>query len=48
MVDVVAPGLNEDWRVPFERVVRHCTVHNTLLKPPELVVQVQPAAHVVA
>ena len=33
---VDAPGLTPEKRAAFERVIEHCTVHNTLLKPPDV------------
>ena len=33
---VDAPGLTEEKRVAFSKVIEHCTVHNTLLNPPEV------------
>lgn len=31
---VDAPGLPAEQRAAFERVIEHCTVHNTLRQPP--------------
>ena len=33
---VDAPGLAPGKRVAFERVIEHCTLHNTLKKPPAI------------
>ena len=33
-IGVTAPGLPESRREPFTRVIEHCTVHNSLTKPP--------------
>jgi uncharacterized OsmC-like protein len=41
-ITVEAPGLTEERRAAFERVVEHCTVHNSLVKPPEIVMHVLP------
>lgn len=41
---VDAPGLPEDKRVALERVVEHCTIHNTLLHPPEVRIRLGAAA----
>lgn len=46
-ITVDAPGLTRDKRPAFERVIEHCTVHNTLLQPPTVTVTVEnshPAA----
>jgi putative redox protein len=40
---VDAPGLIPEQRQAFERVIGHCTVHNTLLKPPEVRIRVASA-----
>lgn len=40
---VDAPGLTRDKRPAFERVVEHCTVHNTLLQPPKVTLVVHNA-----
>lgn len=43
---VDAPGLPPEKRVAFERVIGHCTVHNTLQRPPAIALRVgaaQPA-----
>jgi len=33
-IAVTAPGLPEARREPFARVIEHCTVHNSLMRPP--------------
>lgn len=33
-IGVSAPGLPGDRREPFTRVIEHCTVHNSLARPP--------------
>jgi putative redox protein len=33
-ISVTAPGLPEARREPFARVIEHCTVHNSLVRPP--------------
>jgi len=33
-IAVTAPGLPEARREPFARVIEHCTVHNSLVRPP--------------
>jgi putative redox protein len=33
-ISVAAPGLPETRREPFVRVIEHCTVHNSLVHPP--------------
>jgi len=40
---VEAPGLTEVKRAAFERVIEHCTVHNTLSVPPVVSVNLVPA-----
>jgi putative redox protein len=35
-LDVEAPSVTADKREAFMRVIEHCTVHNTLLVPPEV------------
>jgi putative redox protein len=44
-IDVIvdAPGLPDERRVAFSRVIDHCTVHNTLRVPPEVTVKVTGA-----
>ncbi len=37
---VAAPGLPPERRVAFERVIGHCTVHNTLHHPPKVQIDV--------
>ena len=39
-VSVTAPGLSEERRDAFARVLDHCTVHNTLRQPPPVTVSV--------
>ncbi len=39
-VSVTAPGLTEERRDAFARVIDHCTVHNTLRQPPAITVEV--------
>lgn len=33
-ISVTAPGLPEGRLEPFARVIEHCTVHNSLVRPP--------------
>ena len=33
-ISVTAPGLPESRREPFTKVIEHCTVHNSLVRPP--------------
>ncbi|HSP10628.1 MAG TPA: OsmC family protein [Candidatus Dormibacteraeota bacterium] len=40
---VNAPGLTDAKRAAFERVVDHCTIHNTLRQPPAISMVVSPA-----
>ena len=47
-VSVEAPSLTADKLEAFERVIDHCTVHNTLRMPPEVRVGVTPARSAVA
>jgi putative redox protein len=35
-LDVEVPGLTAEKREAFMRVIEHCTLHNTLLRPPEV------------
>ncbi len=42
-VSVAAPGLPEDRRAAFERVIEHCTVHNTLRQPPPVRLSIETA-----
>jgi putative redox protein len=42
-VSVEAPSLTADRREAFERVIDHCTIHNTLRVPPAVRVSVTPA-----
>jgi putative redox protein len=39
---VTAPGLPDDLRDSFAAVVSHCTVHNSLRRPPEVSFVVHP------
>ena len=41
---VDAPGLPAANRAAFERVIDHCTVHNTLRQPPEIQVRLSEGA----
>ena len=41
---VDAPGLPPEKRVAFERVIEHCTIHNTLHHPPEVRIRLAAAA----
>jgi hypothetical protein len=36
------PGLSEQRRAALRVVVSHCPVHNTLLEPPEVHIEVAP------
>jgi len=47
-VSVEAPSLTADKRDAFERVIDHCTIHNTLRMPPAVRVSVTPARSVAA
>ncbi len=42
-LSVEAPALTADRREAFSRVIEHCTVHNTLLQPPQVRISVAPA-----
>jgi putative redox protein len=42
-VNVEAPSLTADKRQAFERVIDHCTIHNTLRVPPAVRVSVTTA-----
>ena len=43
-IRVVAPSLSEERRTAFERVIDHCTLHNTLRDPPQVHIDVvEPA-----
>jgi uncharacterized OsmC-like protein len=35
-IAVTAPGLPETRREAFARVIEHCTVHNSLVQPPNV------------
>ncbi len=37
-IAVTAPGLPEGRREPFARVIEHCTVHNSLVQPPTVTI----------
>jgi uncharacterized OsmC-like protein len=39
-LDVEAPGLTAEKRNAFTRVIEHCTVHNTLRKPPAVEIRI--------
>lgn len=39
-LSVHAPGLPEERRAAFERVVEHCTVHSSLLHAPEVRIRI--------
>jgi len=39
-LDVEAPSLTAEKREAFTRVIQHCTLHNTLLRPPEVQIKV--------
>jgi len=43
-LQVEAPGLTVARREAFSRVIGRCTVHNSLHQPPDVRVQVAPAA----
>jgi putative redox protein len=43
VLNVEVPGLTEVKRAAFERVIEHCTVHNTLSVPPVVRVNLAPA-----
>jgi putative redox protein len=42
-LSVEAPALTPDRREAFSKVIEHCTVHNTLLQPPQVRIRVAPA-----
>lgn len=42
-VAVLAPGLPPERREAMARVVEHCTVHNTLARPPAISLQIAAA-----
>ncbi len=42
-VAVEAPGLPESRQIAFERVIEHCTVHSSLVSPPDVNVKVSTA-----
>ena len=39
-IGVTAPGLPQERREPFTRVIEHCTVHNSLVRPPVVTMDV--------
>ncbi|MEO3859927.1 OsmC family protein [Acrocarpospora sp. B8E8] len=41
---VTAPGLPAQQRAAFAAVINHCTVHNTLLQPPQVDILITTAA----
>jgi putative redox protein len=45
---VDAPGLTPQKRAAFERVVEHCTVHNTLQHPPAIELRISEVHTAVA
>jgi len=45
---VDAPGLTPQKRAAFERVVEHCTVHNTLEHPPAIALSISGVQTAVA
>ncbi len=47
-LDVEAPGLTDDRRIAFTRVIEHCTVHNTLRQPPVVRFKVLTATRSIA
>jgi uncharacterized OsmC-like protein len=38
-ITVTAPSLPNALRVPFGRVIEHCTVHNSLVQPPTVTLE---------
>jgi putative redox protein len=42
-LSVEAPTLTAERLEAFSRVIEHCTVHNTLRRPPHVRIRVQPA-----
>ena len=42
-ISVTAPSLPESRREPFARVIEHCTVHNSLVRPPTVAMELVPA-----
>ncbi|HET8527198.1 MAG TPA: OsmC family protein [Actinomycetota bacterium] len=38
-ISVTAPSLPESRREPFARVIEHCTVHNSLVRPPTVAME---------
>ncbi|MFF3669616.1 OsmC family protein [Microtetraspora malaysiensis] len=44
-LDVEAPGLPEGLRESFTAVIRHCPVHNTLFRAPEVTFHVLTSGH---
>jgi putative redox protein len=47
-VSVDAPGLTDERRDAFARVIDHCTVHNTLRQPPIITLDVAGSRRVAA
>jgi len=47
-LDVEVPGLTVEKREAFTRVIQHCTLHNTLLRPPEVRLRVVTSETVTA
>lgn len=47
-LDVDAPGLIPEKREAFTRVINHCTVHNSLLRPPAVRIAVSSTRAAVA
>lgn len=43
-IAVTAPGLPGSRREPFTRVIEHCTVHNSLVRPPTVTMELVRAA----
>jgi len=42
-LDVEAPGLPAEMRERFVAVIEHCTVHNSIVDPPEMAIRLTPA-----
>ena len=38
-ISVTAPGLPDVRRAPFARVIERCTVHNSLVQPPAVTIE---------
>ena len=43
-VSVMAPGLPDARREPFARVIERCTVHNSLVRPPTVTIDLARSA----